>query len=121
MTKLMMKFGMLPNLSIGQGVPPMSMLSGTKMVNKPSSQTPMGNIMQLATKTPQPASQVPDYGNINTGSTSKKYKSTQADTSFGRTEKVLGDFLQDPVLREEGVDLNEVVCIKAIHVLLFYH
>lgn len=96
MAKLMLKFGRASNPSISQSVLPKSLQSGMGMINEPLSQSSMGNIMQLAMKMPESASQ-----------------STPVDTSFGRTEKVLSNFLQNPLLREEGVNLNEVVCIVA--------
>ncbi|KAL5815105.1 hypothetical protein ACOSQ3_025899 [Xanthoceras sorbifolium] len=113
MMKLMLKFGMGPNLSISQGTLPMSLQSGMGMTNEPSNQNPMANIMQLATKVPDYTSQFPaTSGNSDTGSTyenfAHKSTSTAVDTSFGRTEKVLRNFLQNPTLKEEGTDLNEV-------------
>ncbi|KAH9777003.1 Dynamin [Citrus sinensis] len=89
--KLMLKFGRASSPSISQSVLPTSLQSGMGIINEPSGQSSMGNIMQLATKMPEPASQ-----------------STPVNTSFGRTENVLSHFLQNPLLREEGVNLNEV-------------
>lgn len=97
MAKLMLKFGRASSPSISQSVLPTSLQSGMGIINEPSGQSSMGNIMQLATKMPEPASQ-----------------STPVNTSFGRTENVLSHFLQNPLLREEGVNLNEVVCIVSI-------
>ncbi|KAK0586520.1 hypothetical protein LWI29_008306 [Acer saccharum] len=113
MMKLMLKFGMGPNLSIGQGTLPMSLQSGMGLTNEPSNQSPMANLMQLATKVPDYTSQVlPATGNQTTGSTYEEFAhkstSTAVDTSFGRTEKVLSNFLQNPILKQEGTDLNEV-------------
>ncbi|XP_044484524.1 uncharacterized protein LOC123210314 isoform X2 [Mangifera indica] len=110
-TNLVMKFGMSPNLSVGQGVLPMSLQTGMGLTNETSNQNPIGNIMQLSSKIPEHTSQVlPGYGNMDTGSTFEKiaYKSTPVDASFGRTEKVLSSFLQNPVLKEERSDINEV-------------
>ncbi|KAJ0105730.1 hypothetical protein Patl1_18393 [Pistacia atlantica] len=109
-TNLAMKFGMSPNLSVGQGVLPMSLQSGMGLTNEPSNQNPMGDIMQLSGKIPEPTSVLPGYGNMDKGSTFEKiaYESTPVDTSFGRTEKVLSSFLQNPVLKEERTDINEV-------------
>lgn len=97
MAKLMLKFGRASSPSISQSVLPTSLQSGMGIINEPSGQSSMGNIMQLATKMPERASQ-----------------STPVNTSFGRTENVLSHFLQNPLLREEGVNLNEVVCIVSI-------
>ncbi|GAY62148.1 hypothetical protein CUMW_215530 [Citrus unshiu] len=91
MAKLMLKFGRASSPSISQSVLPTSLQSGMGIINEPSGQSSMGNIMQLATKMPERASQ-----------------STPVNASFGRTENVLSHFLQNPLLREEGVNLNEV-------------
>ncbi|PON97878.1 hypothetical protein TorRG33x02_064680 [Trema orientale] len=106
MTKVMMKFGIAPNLPIGQGALP-SLQRGMSMLNNPSSQNPVGSIMQLATKLPD----APGYESRSTDSSyaNTMSKSTSTDTAFGsRTEKVLSSFLQNPVLKGEGSELNEV-------------
>ncbi|PQM40830.1 uncharacterized protein Pyn_12283 [Prunus yedoensis var. nudiflora] len=86
-TKMMVKFGVAPNLAIGQGALPSSLQRAIGIVNDPSSQNPMGSSMQLATKLPDHKSQgLPGYGN---------------------TEKVLSSFLQNPVLKGEESEPNE--------------
>ncbi|KAA8526017.1 hypothetical protein F0562_007883 [Nyssa sinensis] len=111
-TKMMMKFGMFPNLSLGQGILPASLQSGLSMINEPSSQNPIGNIMQLATKVSDHASQVlPRVGNSNAGSTYETFASKipPLNSSCGsQTEKVIGSFLQNPILKDEDSELNEL-------------
>ncbi|PRQ18354.1 hypothetical protein RchiOBHm_Chr7g0205091 [Rosa chinensis] len=105
MTKMMTKFGIAPNSPILQGAVPSSLQSGIGIMNDSSSQNSVGNIMQMATKPPDYATQgLPGYGNKGTGSTYDNFPSTSSpvDTPFGsRTEKVLSSFLQSPVLKGE--------------------
>lgn len=114
MAKMMTKFGISPNLPILQGAIPSSLQSGIGVMNDSSSQNPVGNIMQMATKPADYATQgLPGYGNKGTGSTYDNFTSTSSpvDTPFGsRTEKVLSSFLQSPVLKGEDSELSEVVC-----------
>lgn len=117
---MMMKFGIVPNLSIGQGMLPASLQSGVKtMINKdPSSnqQSSVGSLMQLTTKAPDSTSQ---DGNTNTVSALETFSSKSAplNTSYGssRTEKVLSSFLQNPVLKGEGSEVNELVWSQRCH------
>jgi hypothetical protein len=124
MTKMMLKFGIAPNLPIGQGALPASLQSGMSMMNQSSlqsgmsmmnqslNQNPMGSIMQLGTKLSEDTSQgLPGYGNIGSGSTYENFasKGTAIDSPFGsRTEKVLSSFLQNPVLKGEDTE-NDLV------------
>lgn len=118
-TKMMIKFGIAPNISLGQGTLPASLQSGMNMLNQPSNQNPMnmlnqpfnqnpmGSIMQLGTAVPSPTFQgQPSDGNLSIGSSNA---TKGLDTAFGtRTEKVLTGFLQNPVLKEEGTELNDL-------------
>ncbi|BFG31287.1 hypothetical protein CerSpe_175610 [Prunus speciosa] len=110
-TKMMVKFGVAPNLAIGQGALPSSLQRAIGIVNDPSSQNPMGSSMQLATKLPDHKSQgLPGYGNTGTDSAYENFtsKSSPVDAPFGsRTEKVLSSFLQNPVLKGEESEPNE--------------
>lgn len=114
MTKMMMKFGIVPNLPIGQGSLSSSLQGGMSMLKNSSSQNPVGSIMQIATKLPDHTSQgLAGYDSKRTDSSyvNTIAKNTSIDTAFGsRTEKVLSNFLQNPVLKGEGSELNEVVC-----------
>ncbi|KAB1216021.1 hypothetical protein CJ030_MR4G008905 [Morella rubra] len=112
MAKMMLKFGVAPNLPIGQGVLPASMQSGISMMNQSINQNPVGSIMELGTKLPGDTSQgLPGYGNISSGSTYENFASqgTPTDAPFGRTERVIHSFLQNPVLEGEGTKLNGMV------------
>lgn len=112
MEKMMRKFGIASNLPVGQGALPVSFQSGMSMMNQSFSQNPMGSIMQLATKLPEDTSQIlPGYGNIGSGSTYENMASngTPIDSPFGsRTEKVLSSFLQNPALKGEDTELNDL-------------
>ncbi|XP_057978772.1 uncharacterized protein LOC131165098 [Malania oleifera] len=108
MAKMMMKFGIAPNLSIGQGVLPVSLQGVRSLTSEPSNQNPMGSFMQLATKIPEYSSQaLPKDGNLSVVSTeTSASKSTPIGISVGnQSEKVISSFLQNPVLKEENNDL----------------
>ncbi|KAK1421659.1 hypothetical protein QVD17_24161 [Tagetes erecta] len=90
-TKLMMKFGVTPTLSsVAGGVFPQSSLGDNSAIN------PLGNMMKLATG---PTS---GYGDL---STSEKLSSSSSSYA-SRTEKVISNFLQSPLL--EGEAKNQV-------------
>ncbi|CAK7356290.1 unnamed protein product [Dovyalis caffra] len=112
LTKMMTKLGLAPNLSIGQGALPMSLQSGMSMANESSVQNPLGSIAQLATKFPDQTSQgLYGYGNVSSHSSdeSSTSKGSLLDNSFGsRTEKVISSFLQNPILKDDGTNINEV-------------
>ena len=113
MTKLMMKFGMAPNLPFSEtwGFPE-SFQSGLTTTNEPSIQSSLGNMKQMLSKLPDPTSQsLHGPGNMSRGSAYEKISSKSPTvTSFGsRTEKVLNSFLPNPVLKEDETRLNELV------------
>ncbi|XP_015867083.3 uncharacterized protein LOC107404625 [Ziziphus jujuba] len=112
MTKMMMKVGIVPNLPIDQGAISSSLQGGMNIINASSTQNPMGSIMQLATKQTDDTSQgMLGHGNKTTGSVHETFmsKNTSADSTFGsRTEKVINSFLQNPVLKREENETNEV-------------
>lgn len=110
MTKMMMKFGVTPNLPFGQGALPTSLQSGLGTVN--SNQISAGSMMQLATKG---ADQIPQglAGSqplqIGSAFENTALKGKVTDSTYGsRTEKVLSNFLQNPVLKGEGEGQDEV-------------
>ncbi|XP_031398739.1 uncharacterized protein LOC116209277 isoform X2 [Punica granatum] len=112
MTKMMSKFGMGPNLPIGPGALPGSLQGGMSMISGPLSQSPMGNMMQLGTKSLDNTSQtLPGYGNMGFSSYQSIASSSSPDLSVeSRTEKVLSSFLQNPVLKQEDdTKLNDLV------------
>ncbi|GMQ04696.1 hypothetical protein CsSME_00050030 [Camellia sinensis var. sinensis] len=109
---MMMKFGIAPNLSLGRGLIPPSLQSGMM----PSNQSPIGSIMQLATKVPDQTPQsLPTDGNLISGASYETFASKQPspDTSYGsRTEKVISGFLQNPILKDEDSGQNNMVSHK---------
>ncbi|XWS49157.1 hypothetical protein CRYUN_Cryun13aG0139600 [Craigia yunnanensis] len=112
MTKLMLKFGMAPNLpfSEARGFPE-SFQSGLTATNEPSIQSSLGNMKQMLSKLPDPTSQsLHGPGNMSRGSAYEKISSkSPTESSYGsRTEKVLNSFLQNPVLKEDEISLNEL-------------
>ncbi|XP_030502236.2 uncharacterized protein LOC115717411 isoform X1 [Cannabis sativa] len=112
MSKVMTKLGLGPQLPFGQGVLPSSLQGGMSLLNNSSSQNPMGSIMQLATQVPDNASQ--GLTGYESKSKDSSYaitssKNPSIETPYGsRTEKVLSNFLQNPVLKGETSELKEV-------------
>ncbi|MBA0678946.1 hypothetical protein Goari_020262 [Gossypium aridum] len=106
MAKLMMKFGKAPGLPFIGGAFPVSFRSGWTTTNEPS-RNPLGNMNQIVSKLADSTSQgLPGPGITSRGST------------FGtRTEKVLSNFLQNPVFNEDETSQNELVC-KATFMLV---
>lgn len=134
-TKMMMKFGILPNIPIGkdiippslsstvqgiippslsstgQGILSPSLQSGMSMTNEPSSQNTTGSVLQLATKLVEQTS----YGlagdaTSNTGSTSgaSTSKSSQGTSLVSQTGKVVTNILHDLTSTEGGNEVNEL-------------
>lgn len=104
----MMKFGLAPNLSLDQGLIPASLQRSIM----PPNQNPVGSIMQLASQVPDHTSQsFPTGGNLNAGSYDTiASKKPPLKPSYGsRTEEVIGSFLRNPLLKDEGSELNELV------------
>ncbi|KAM2624355.1 hypothetical protein TB1_031338 [Malus domestica] len=99
MTKMMMKFGIFPNLPIGQGALPSPLQSAMGTLND-LSQHKMGSNTQLSTKLTDYASQgLPGCGHNGAGS--------PVDTPFGsRIENVLSSF-QNPLLKGKDSEQNE--------------
>lgn len=99
---MMMKFGIFPNLPIGQGALPSSLQSAMGTSND-RSQNKMGSNKQLSTKLTDYTSQgLPGYGRNGAGS--------PVDTPFGsRIENVLSSF-QNPLLKGKDSEQNEGVC-----------
>lgn len=113
MIKTMSKFGMGPNLPIGPGALPGSLQSGMSMMSGPLSQSPMGNMMQLGTNSQDNTSQMlTGYGSSGSSFHQSFASSSSPDPSVGsRTEKVVGNFLQNPVLRKgDDTELYNLVC-----------
>ncbi|XP_025887323.1 uncharacterized protein [Solanum lycopersicum] len=112
-TKLLMKSGMSPGLSIGQGILPPSLQAGMKTVSEASIQNPLGIANPLEMKVPHSSS--PDLTDRNTNSLSSNENDTSranvgsSDASYiSRTEKVISNFLQSPLVKGEDSTTNEL-------------
>ena len=112
MTKVMTKIGLSPNLPFSQGAFPPSLQSAASTVN--TNQSSAGSMMQLATKSVDQVSQgLPGSRPVQIGSDfeNNPLRVTAVDSAFGsRTEKVISNFLQNPLLKGEGGGLDEAVC-----------
>ncbi|CAI8589108.1 unnamed protein product [Vicia faba] len=99
MTKMMMKFGLTPSFPFSPGAFPSSLQSATSAVSP-------GSMMPLVTKSTDQLSQgLAGSQPMNIGLAFEKtaIKDTAVDTTYGsRTEKVLNNFLQNPLLKVEG-------------------
>ncbi|XP_009626900.1 uncharacterized protein LOC107785277 isoform X1 [Nicotiana tabacum] len=114
MTKLMMKSGMSTGLSVGQGILPPSLQAGMRTINEASNQNPLGSVNSLEVKVPHNSS-LGLLTDTNTSSlssheneTSKTNVSSSNTTYSSRTEKVLSNFLQSSLLKDEGSTANEL-------------
>ncbi|XP_028762558.1 uncharacterized protein LOC114720975 isoform X2 [Neltuma alba] len=110
MTKMMIKLGIGPKLPFGQGALPSSLQSSVGMINAVSNLSSKGNMMNLARKALDQTSQGPTGSQpMQIGSVSENvpFKGKAVDATYGsRTEKVLNEFLQNPLVKGEG-DANE--------------
>lgn len=123
MTKLMMKSGMSTGLSVGQGILPPSLQAGMRTINEASNQNPLGSVNSLEVKVPHNSS-LGLLTDTNTSSLSSHENETSrtnvssSNTSYSsRTEKVLSNFLQSPLLKDEGSTANGLVCEDETHYL----
>lgn len=114
MTKLMMKSGMPTGLSIGQDILPASLQAGMK--TEASIQNPVGIANPLELKVPHSSSLgLLTDRNTNSLSSHEKDSSTanisSSDASYSsRTEKVISNFLQSPLVKDEDSTTNKPVC-----------
>ncbi|KAK7406312.1 hypothetical protein VNO78_07935 [Psophocarpus tetragonolobus] len=111
MTMITMKVGLSPSLPVSQGASPPSLQSAVSTVN--TNQSSAVSMMQLATKSVDPVSEgltgsrpvqtISDFENT-------PLRSPGIDSAFGsRTEKVINNFLQNPLLKGERGGLDEAV------------
>lgn len=105
MTKTMTKFG------ISQGAIPPSLQSAVSTVN--TNQSSAGSMMQLPTKSADQVSQGLSGSlpvQIGSDFENTPLRGNAVDSAFGsRTEKVISNFLQNPILKGEGGGLDEAV------------
>ncbi|CAM8877718.1 hypothetical protein QQ045_020177 [Rhodiola kirilowii] len=92
MMKMMAKLNIAPDMLLGQSSHPMSLQSGMSMTN----QLPNDNLLQKGTSLPNASS----HG---------QFENNPSDASFGRTEKVLNSFLQNPLLNDNKSEITELV------------
>ena len=103
MTKVMMKLGITPNLLFGPTFPT-SLQSRIGMGNTPPNPFSIGSPNQSSEGLPRSQP-------IGSASENIALNSNVVDSNFGsRTEKVLNDFLQNPLLKGEGNGLEKLVC-----------
>ncbi|XP_020217586.1 uncharacterized protein LOC109801030 [Cajanus cajan] len=111
MTKMMTKFGLSPSLPFTQGAFPSPLQSTISAVN--TNQGSAQSTIQLATKSADQVSQgLAGSLPVQIGSDFENtpLRGTAVDSTFGsRTEKVISNFLQDPILKGEGGGLDEAV------------
>ncbi|KAL2902998.1 5-formaminoimidazole-4-carboxamide-1-(beta)-D-ribofuranosyl 5'-monophosphate synthetase [Bienertia sinuspersici] len=107
-SKMMVKFGATPYLSIGQGLLPPSVQSGMTSVHG-SSQDHYGSIAQFGKKISDMKIQG-SAGDEKVNAGIENFRSEDATSKLSldtRTDKVIDGFLQDPVLRGESSELSE--------------
>ncbi|KAL2348196.1 hypothetical protein Fmac_002196 [Flemingia macrophylla] len=111
MADMMKKFGLSSSLPFSQGAFSSSLQNTASAVN--TNQSSARSTMQWATKSTDQVSQglagsLPVQIGLDFENTS--LRGTAVDSTFGsRTEKVLSNFLQDPILKGEGAGLDEAV------------
>lgn len=107
-SKMMMKFGVAPDLSIGQGLLPASMQSSMTVVQG-AARDPLGSVAHFGKKIPDMKNQGPaGDGKVNTVIENFRSEDVHSKFSLGnRTEKLINGLLQDPVLRGENTELHE--------------
>lgn len=114
----MKKFGVTPSLPAIQGFAPVSLQGGLSSVNNPLNQNPLGNIMQVTKEVPDNTFKgMPAHENV-VSSSGVASESAPLNTPYGsRTEKVISNFLQNPLLKDEVGEVSALVS-KVNHVIL---
>ncbi|KAL3499715.1 hypothetical protein ACH5RR_038808 [Cinchona calisaya] len=110
MANLMTRFGIAPSLPSVQGAFPVSLQGGLSMTNEPSISNPLGTVAQLAKKAPDltPQGLLGDANTVSSNET-VAYKNNPSNASYSnRTEKVLSNFLQNPLLKDEDKEVNDL-------------
>lgn len=96
----MKKFGVTPSLPAIQGFAPVSLQGGLSSVNNPFNQNPLGNIMQVTNEVQE---------NV-VSSSGIASESAALNAPYGsQTEKVVSNFLQNPLLKDELSEANALV------------
>nr|GMC83097.1 uncharacterized protein LOC109174869 [Ipomoea batatas] len=107
--KAMMKLGMAPNLSVGQGIVPKSIQTGMGVVNETSTRNPLGNVMPVQPNVLE--NFMPKGGNsssFSSNETSDLEKNPLSTSYSSRTENVISNFLQTPLFKGGETETNEL-------------
>uniref|UniRef100_A0A2P2JB85 Uncharacterized protein LOC8267951 isoform X1 n=2 Tax=Rhizophora mucronata TaxID=61149 RepID=A0A2P2JB85_RHIMU len=117
--KMMTKSG-VANLPLDPTVKPLSLQSGRSTISEDITQIPLQSISQPAAKHPDMLQGLHRYGSIgpNSHNGNASSKSSQEDLSFGRTEKVISSFLQNPILKDNTNLSGEAGRLKAENSML---
>ncbi|XP_027361924.1 uncharacterized protein LOC113869675 isoform X2 [Abrus precatorius] len=125
-TKMMTKLGLSPSLPFSQGAFPPSLQSAVSTAN--TNQISAGSMMQVATKSadqlsPGLAGSQPMQIGLDFANTPLR-GSAVGSTFNSRTEKVISNFLQNPLLQGEEGGLNEAAGRlqsenKILHMVIF--
>ncbi|XP_027080861.1 uncharacterized protein LOC113779906 isoform X1 [Coffea eugenioides] len=107
---LMMRFGIAPSLPAVKGALPESLQGGLSMTSHRSISNPLGTVAQVAKKAPEVKRQgLPGDASTVSSDETEAYKSTPLNASYSsQTEKVLSNFLQNPLLKDEDREVNEL-------------
>lgn len=107
--KAMMKLGMAPNLSVGQGIVPKSIQTSMGVVSETSTLNPLGNVMPVQPKVLE--NFMPKDGNssfFSSNETSDLEKNPLSTSYSSRTENVISNFLQTPLFKGGENEANEL-------------
>ncbi|GAB2252424.1 hypothetical protein Droror1_Dr00005271 [Drosera rotundifolia] len=108
LSQLMVKFGVAPNISLGQNVLPTSLQSGIGAISQPSIQNQLANMTELGSTTPFTTSSdqlVEGNSSMISAFQNLGIQGAPSQSSFGgRSEKLINSFLQNPELKENKVD-----------------
>ncbi|MCL7037958.1 hypothetical protein MKW94_009986 [Papaver nudicaule] len=99
MAKVMSKIGTVPGLSMGQSMLPPFLQSSISAMSETPVQNPVGITTSSISKTLEHTAQIQTKdGSLGVGSAYKHNvpKGMPSESSFGRTEKVISSFLQNP-------------------------
>ncbi|XP_019179647.1 PREDICTED: uncharacterized protein LOC109174869 [Ipomoea nil] len=108
--KAMMKFGMAPDLLVGQGIVPKSIQTGIGVMNETSTRNPLGNVMPVQPKVLE--NFMPKDGlssSFSSNETSDLEKNPLSTSSYSsRTENVISNFLQTPLFKGGENEASEL-------------
>lgn len=108
---IMKKFGIAPSSPYIPGFYPAPLQGSLSTLNEQSNQNPTASIMNLTKKVPENASQnIPlDTSVVSSHETAVSTSSPLNATYSSKTGKVISNFLQNPLLKDEDGDISEMV------------